>query len=107
MGIDQNGGVEKETAVKVSIGKLLSLFFRRDLSYTFCHEAPCGTLHQKQLNEVNKMTILEVQALTVVRTYLPRIAEELKRIADALENQNSLKRFELVKDGADLSNVEA
>lgn len=53
------------------------------------------------------MTILEVQALTVVRTYLPRIAEELKRIADALENQNSLKRFELVKNGADLSNVEA
>lgn len=53
------------------------------------------------------MTILEVQALTVARTYLPRITEELKRIADALENQNSLKRFELVKDGADLSNVEA
>ena len=53
------------------------------------------------------MTTIELQALTVVRTYLPRIAEELKRIADALENQNSLKRFELVKNGADLSNVEA
>lgn len=31
------------------------------------------------------MTIIEVQALTNVRTYLPQIAKELKRIADSLE----------------------
>ena len=53
------------------------------------------------------MTIIEVQALTVVRTYLPRITEELKRIADALENQNSLKRLALVRrDGLDLDEVD-
>ena len=57
-------------------------------------------------NEVNKMTTIELQALTVVRTYLPRMTEELRRIADALENQNSLKRFELIRDGADISNIE-
>lgn len=31
------------------------------------------------------MTVIEVQALTNVRTYLPQIAKELKRIADSLE----------------------
>lgn len=33
------------------------------------------------------MTVIEVQALTNVRTYLPQIAKELKRIADALETK--------------------
>lgn len=31
------------------------------------------------------MTVIEVQALTNVRNYLPQIAKELKRIADSLE----------------------
>ena len=34
-----------------------------------------------------KMTVIEVQALTNVKTYLPQIAKELKRIADALEQK--------------------
>lgn len=33
------------------------------------------------------MPIIVIQALTIVRTYLPQIAKELKRIADALESQ--------------------
>ena len=37
------------------------------------------------------MTTIELQALTVVRTYLPQIARELKRIADALEHHTSSK----------------
>lgn len=37
------------------------------------------------------MTVIEVQALTNVRTYLPQIAKELKRIADSLESNASKK----------------
>lgn len=37
------------------------------------------------------MTVIEVQALTNVRTYLPQIAKELKRIADALESKGNEK----------------
>ena len=37
------------------------------------------------------MTTIELQALTVIRNYLPKIAEQLNRIADALENQNNPK----------------
>jgi hypothetical protein len=40
------------------------------------------------------MPTIMMQALTVVRTYLPQIAKELKRIADALENQNTPKEGE-------------
>ena len=33
------------------------------------------------------MPTIVIQALTIVRTYLPQIAKELKRIADSLESQ--------------------
>jgi hypothetical protein len=33
------------------------------------------------------MTVIEMQVLTVVRSTLPQIAKELKRIADALEQK--------------------
>ena len=35
------------------------------------------------------MTIIEMQTLTIVKTYLPQIAKELKRIADALEQKEN------------------
>lgn len=31
------------------------------------------------------MTVIEVQVLTIIRNYVPQIANELKRIADSLE----------------------
>jgi hypothetical protein len=34
-----------------------------------------------------EMTNIELQALTVIRNYLPRLVAELKRIADALETK--------------------
>lgn len=53
------------------------------------------------------MTVIEMQVLTVIRTALPQIAKELMRIADALEDANSLKRFELTrKDGLNLDEVD-
>ena len=33
------------------------------------------------------MTVIEMQGLTIIRTTLPQIAKELKRIADALETK--------------------
>lgn len=53
------------------------------------------------------MTVIEVQALTNLRTYIPQIAKSLERIADALEDANSLKRLELTRrDGLDLDEVD-
>lgn len=40
------------------------------------------------------MTIIEVQALTNVKTYLPQIVKELMRIADALEHNKNDKEEE-------------
>ncbi len=33
------------------------------------------------------MPVIVIQTLTIVKTYLPQIAKELKRIADALEQK--------------------
>lgn len=33
------------------------------------------------------MTVIEMQVMTVIRTALPQIVKELKRIADALETK--------------------
>lgn len=53
------------------------------------------------------MTVIEMQTLTVVRNYLPNIFKTLMRIADALEDANSLKRLELTrKDGLNLDEVD-
>lgn len=53
------------------------------------------------------MTIIIMQTLATVKNYIPQIAKSLARIADALEDANSLKRFELTrKDGLDLTEVE-
>ena len=53
------------------------------------------------------MTVIEVQALTIVKSYVPQIAKNLGRIADALEDANSLKRLELTRrDGLDLDEVD-
>ena len=53
------------------------------------------------------MTVIEMQVMTVVRNCLPDIHKDLMRIADALEDANSLKRFELTrKDGLNLDEVD-
>ena len=53
------------------------------------------------------MTVIEMQVMTVVRNCLPDIFKTLKLIADALEDANSLKRFELTrKDGFDIDEVD-
>ena len=53
------------------------------------------------------MTIIEMQVMTVVRNCLPDIFKTLMRIADALEDANSLKRLELTrKDGLNLDEVD-
>lgn len=40
------------------------------------------------------MTTIELQVLTVIRTYLPQIVKELMRIADALEHNKNDKEEE-------------
>lgn len=53
------------------------------------------------------MTVIEMQVMSIIKTSLPKIAGELERIATALENANSLKRFELSRiHGADLEELE-
>ena len=82
--------MEKETVVKFPRENICPCFFGETCLILFVIERPHGEV-SKTTNEVKDMTTIELQALTVVRTYLPRIAEELKRIVDALENQNNKK----------------
>ena len=53
------------------------------------------------------MTNIEVRTMEIICHNLPQIAKALGRIADALEDHNSLKRLELTrKDGLDLDEVD-
>ena len=53
------------------------------------------------------MTVIEMQVMSIIKTSLPKIVGELERVATALENANSLKRFELSRiQGADLEELE-
>ena len=53
------------------------------------------------------MTVIEMQVLSTIKTNLPVMAKTLVRIADALEDANSLKRLELTRlQGMDLDEVD-